>query len=97
MRASSCTGVLDPMAELNPQLGRELLVLEKSASFCRALICLRPDVKELYGGLLRESMLSLHTEPQGQQLLGLFHVDELVPFEPAHLRAVKELIDRGGH
>ena len=85
------------MEELNPQLGRELLVLEKSASFCRALICLRPDVKELYGGLLRESMRSLHTEPQGQQLLGLFHVDELVPFEPAHLRAVKELIDRGGH
>ena len=80
------------MSELNPQLARELQTLEKSPGFSRTLVCLRPDMLERYGGLLRERQSSLQRDPQGQQLLSLFHVDELVPFKPAYLRGVEGLI-----
>lgn len=96
-RADACLVNLESfglMTELNPQLDRELVVLAKSPGFCRTLICMRADMTERYGGLLRGSLLSLHTDTQGQQLLSLFHVDELVPFDAAHLRGVAELIGR---
>ena len=83
------------MAELNPQLDRELTVLATSPRFCRTLICARPSFMEGYGDIVRESLVSLHEEPQGRQILSLFHVERLVPFEPVHLRAVVQLMGSG--
>ena len=68
----------DTMVELNPQLGAKLSVLAVSPGFLRGVVCLRQDVYELYGDTIMESLLSLHTDPRGQQLLHLFHVSELV-------------------
>jgi len=68
----------ETMVELNPQLGEKLRVLAISPGFLRGLVCLRQDVYEQYGDTIMESLLSLHTDPRGQQLLRLFHVSELV-------------------
>jgi len=84
----------DTMTELNPQLGEELEVIRTSPGFCQAVVCARKDIYEKdLERFLEEGLLSLHTEPYGQQLLTLFHVDRLVPFDPAYLESVAALVE----
>ena len=81
------------MVELNPQLGEQLESLASSPPVCRGLVCARMDLWETrFREVLSESMLSLRTDPEGQQLLTLFHVDQLIRFDPAHLRGVIDLL-----
>lgn len=79
---------LETMVELNPQLGDALGILAVSPGFLRDLVCMREDVYERYGDTIMASLLSLHDDPQGRQLLRLFHVDEVVRIEAGFLDLV---------
>ena len=82
------------MTELNPQLAEELRAIEMSPGFCQAIVCGRKDVYESkLSRYLEESILSLGDDPNGQQLLMLFHVDQLVRFDPAYLESVAGLME----
>lgn len=99
-QADACIVLLkafETICELNPQLEAELTVMAASPGFCRGIVCARKDIYEKrLKGLLSESLISLHTEPRGQQLLALFHTDQLVPFKPAYLEDVLTLIEEYG-
>ena len=103
-QVSACLVSADAFEETaasNPQLTEELKVLARSPEFCRGPICLRKDLYVQYGATMENLLMSLHTYPQGRNLLRLFHVDQLVPFEPAYLESVIELVEeyeqlRGG-
>ncbi|MDP6779179.1 MAG: PhnD/SsuA/transferrin family substrate-binding protein [Candidatus Latescibacteria bacterium] len=89
------SGSYATMVELNPQLGSELVVLATSPWLCYAIVCARTAVFELrLKGLLAESLISLHEDPEGRQLLTLFQVDRLLPFDPNHLQAFTTLLGR---
>jgi ABC-type phosphate/phosphonate transport system substrate-binding protein len=94
--ADACMLSLDAfgtMAEMNPQLEEELRPLITSPQYCKFLVCVRPDIYERkLHRYIDDSLTSLHTDPQGQQLLALFRVDKLVPFEQAHLDNVLALM-----
>ena len=79
------------MVELNPQLGEALTPLAKSPGFCRGLVCARQDIYDRYKGFIQEALHMLNLDPQGQQLLTIFRVDELISFEPSHLAGVRKL------
>ena len=83
----------DTMVELNPQLGVELRPILESSDFPRPVISMRDGLIEKYGDLIQDSLLSLHTDPSGQQLLSLFHIEKLVPFEPTYLNSLIELLE----
>jgi ABC-type phosphate/phosphonate transport system substrate-binding protein len=94
-QADACVANMESfatMAELNPQIGEILEVLILSPSFCRGPVCARKDFLEEYGDRLQKSLLSLQMDPQGQQLLRLFHVDGLVPFEEGQFGAEEALL-----
>ena len=94
-RADACVVSMESfatMVELNPQLGEALQVLRRSPPFCRGLVCAREDFNQIYGNLLEESLASLHDQPEGQQVLTLFHTDRLVPFAPAQLEGIEALM-----
>ena len=89
------SGSYATMVELNPQLGSELVVLAKSPWLCYAIVCARTEVFETrLKNYLAESLLSLHEDPEGRQLLTLFHVGRLVPFDNKHIRALGDLLGR---
>lgn len=95
-QADAClvpTGVLETMAELNPQLGEELVILQKSSELCRGVICLHEDTYEKYGEVVLESLRTLHENASGQHLLSLFDVDKLVPFDTGYLDSMAELVE----
>jgi phosphonate transport system substrate-binding protein len=82
----------ETMAELNPQLKRDLRVITKSPAGIVSVICIRKGYKPSLRQLLIESLQDLHSEPKGQQILTLFKVDKLVPFETSYLESPRQLI-----
>ena len=82
----------ETMSELNPQVGKELKAIATSPGFLTGVICFRRDFYAQYKDHLDDSLRSLHTDPQGKQILTLFRVNQLIPFEPSHLETVDALL-----
>jgi ABC-type phosphate/phosphonate transport system substrate-binding protein len=80
------------MSELNPQIGKELSVLKVSPSFATGVICFRNDLDARYKMDLKEIMLRMDKDPRGQQLLTLFRVKKLVPFDRRYIESVEDLL-----
>ncbi len=81
------------MKELNPKIGQVLQVVMISEPFVEGMICLKnsgwpaPEYKQ---DLIR-ALAELHTAPAGQQILNLFKVGRMVPFQESQLDAVRKL------
>lgn len=79
--------------ELNPQLRADLVIVERSEPVLIGVIGVnrigwqaprhRDDVLA--------SLAELHLDPAGQQILTLFRIDRLAPFDPARLQSVAAL------
>ena len=56
-------------------------------------MCIRsntpPDSRELFF----DALGALHDDAAGRQLLSLFKTERLVPFAPAHIQTVVDLVD----
>lgn len=98
-RADACVvdeATLAVASELNPQLRRDLVVLAQSEPMLEGLICLNrigwdsPDQREA----LLASLPQTHADPAGRQILTLFRIEKLVPFEPHQLESVTALAAR---
>lgn len=81
------------MRELNPQMGAQLQTIRISDSYVDGIVCLRnegwPTPKQRQD--IIDSLRELHTEPVGRQILDIFKVGRLVPYDPAHIATVREL------
>lgn len=75
--------------EMNPQLGK-LKVLARSSPLIEGLIAM-PVQPFPYQKELLDSMLSLHQNPRGRQLLTVFRTDRLVPIQPGDLDSARDL------
>jgi ABC-type phosphate/phosphonate transport system substrate-binding protein len=82
----------ETMVELNPQLKRDLRVIAKSPSGATSVICIRTGYKSSLRQVLVDSLRDLHTEPKGQQILTLFKVEKLIPFEPSYLESARQMM-----
>ncbi|MGO9896412.1 MAG: phosphate/phosphite/phosphonate ABC transporter substrate-binding protein [Bryobacteraceae bacterium] len=75
--------------EMNPQLGR-LRVLARSRPMIESVIAV-PAEPHPYQKELIDSMLSLHEDPRGRQLLMVFKTNRLVRIQPGDLDSAREL------
>jgi ABC-type phosphate/phosphonate transport system substrate-binding protein len=75
--------------EMNPQLG-QLRVLARSRPMVEGVIAV-PAEPHPYQKELVDSMLSLHEDPRGRQLLMVFKTDRLVRIQPGDLDSAREL------
>jgi phosphonate transport system substrate-binding protein len=82
----------ETMAELNPQLKNDLKIIATSPAFLPAILCTRANYESPYKNPALEALRDLHTEPGGQQLLIMFKIDDLVPFESRYLDSARQLI-----
>jgi ABC-type phosphate/phosphonate transport system substrate-binding protein len=81
------------MVELNPQVGAQLKSVEVSVPLVGAVICTSEtdwSAPEVHSVLLK-SLRELYLEPSGQQMLTLFKIDQLVPYEESKMTSVREL------
>jgi len=83
----------DVVRELNPQIGRELQELAASDRFTDIIICLSYDdwTSDKGKADLTKALGELHLEPAGQQILSLFKINQMIPFEELHMESVRNL------
>ncbi len=81
------------MKELNPQVGRVLQSVAVSEVLVDAVVCLSLSgwPTDEYRKDLAQALGELHLDPAGQQILTLFKVEQLVPFQEAHLETMRAL------
>jgi phosphonate transport system substrate-binding protein len=84
----------DIMTELNPQIGKQLQTVASSPAFLPAILSIRPDYEATSKKALIESLGNLHLEPRGHQILTMFKVDRLVPFQHSYLNSARDLLKR---
>lgn len=81
------------MAELNPQVGQNLVATAVSDPYLENITCIsrsgRPSEKVRKDLILGIS--ELHLDPCGQQVLELFKIDQLVPFKEEYLESARKL------
>jgi ABC-type phosphate/phosphonate transport system substrate-binding protein len=94
-RADACILVrhsFEVMSELNPQLRNDLRVIEESRPLASAVIAIRRGYDSRHRELLKEILSTIDRDTQGRQLLTLFRMGRLVPFEPSFLATTEELL-----
>jgi hypothetical protein len=80
------------MTELNPQIGRELGIVAESPDLGGGVIAFRKDYSETHKETVREALTTLHADPKGRQLLTLFQLQRLVPYQPGYFDTMETLI-----
>ncbi len=86
-------GSFELMKELNPQVGNALVVIAASAVFVDAIVCLgeQPwDSPEAKTDTI-DALGNLAADAAGRQVLTLFRISGLVPFQEEHLATVRAL------
>lgn len=72
----------DTMADLNPQIGKELMVLDMSDKLLYGMFCFSRHVKPEMKALVINNALNMHTIPAGRQIFTLFQIDSVALFKP---------------
>lgn len=83
----------ETMKELNPQIGEELTALNRSPALMREMVCGRKGYDETRKQVLMDGAFKLHHYVKGQQILDLFGLDRVVPFDPAYLDPIIGLVE----
>ncbi len=84
---------LQIMTELNPQVGAQLQVIARSELLADAVLCLKNSgwPTETRRRDMIDALAKLPDYPGGQQILSLFRIGRLIPFDEAHLDTVRKL------
>lgn len=83
----------DTMAELNPQLGKELTILDTSPIYVLGIVVFRKDFNEEYRKRIIKTALDFRKLASGKQMLTLFRVDDFFLFHNSDLDTLRELLN----
>jgi ABC-type phosphate/phosphonate transport system substrate-binding protein len=91
--------VFTTMSELNPQLGRRLHGIAMSEPLIDSVTFLAHDGWESprHRSDMKEALAGLHETPEGKQILTLFKVDRLAPYEPGFVVGTRALKEKHDH
>jgi len=82
---------------LNPQMGKQLSIISESKSLLGDVTCVPDMVEEPLKRAIENAALHLHESALGKQMFTLFQIDRAIPFSPAHLDGVVELLRERDH
>ncbi len=87
----------ETMIELNPQLGKELMVLVSSEKLLYGLFCFRKDLSADVKTEIIQNALNIKNTPAGRQIFTLFQIDNLTHFNPSFLNTTFALLGDKSH
>lgn len=85
-------GALDAGKALNPQIGKQLMVLAESKPLHGDITCVPTSVSENLKRSIENAALHLHETASGKQMFTLFQIEKVIPFNPSHLSGLQELL-----
>lgn len=81
----------ETMAELNPQLSRQLKTLARSPGLVAALVCVRKDLFRTLHAEFEEFEAKFNSDLASKQVLSLFRMDNIERFKPSYLVETERL------
>ncbi|MGZ0655582.1 phosphate/phosphite/phosphonate ABC transporter substrate-binding protein [Coraliomargarita sp. W4R72] len=81
------------MQEFNPQLGRQLHTVITSPDYAEAVICMRNDY-QTDREMVLQGLGEIHADASGRQVMLVFKIRQLIPFQPQYLDTVAELLQQ---
>lgn len=81
----------DTMVELNPQIGQNVVILTSSPLLIRGVLVLRKDMETGLKERIIEGAINLSKYPRGNQILKLFLLNQVVPYQPNHIANVQDI------
>jgi ABC-type phosphate/phosphonate transport system substrate-binding protein len=81
--------IFELTAELNPQVGRDLIVVANLPKLAGGIIAIRGDYPQDRKQKIRHELLTLHEDQEGKQLFVLFQLKKLIPYRPEYLQATE--------
>jgi len=78
------------LTEMNPQLSSKLRIIATSPPFLEGLLCIHVKHKDFREELL-QSLLDLHRDPEGKQLLMVFKGERVLPVSERDIDTSREL------
>jgi len=85
------------MVALNPQIGKEIMVLLSSDKLMYGMICLNKHLSSAVKMEVISKALKMHTNPTGKQILTLFQIDIITSFNPSLLDTTVTLLNKRNH
>jgi len=82
----------ETMAELNPQVGKQLAILDQSPAIANPVLFLQQQLPQDVKDTALKVLLNLETSVYGRQLLMLHRIDRLTRFEPSDLDSLRALL-----
>jgi hypothetical protein len=82
------------MATLNPQVGKQLVVIKESPFILPSLICIRRNMDTALKAKVIAALGELHNDSAGQQALTLFSLDQLIPCTKEHIQTAINIMER---
>lgn len=83
---------LETLAELNPQIGKTVRILETSPGFVTGIIAVHRDSSHPRREAMLDAIRGMYQDTKGRQLLTLFRINRLVDFRTEHLVSVDKVI-----
>lgn len=79
------------LGELNPQILKQLRVLERSPEYVPSVTAMRSNLSEDLAQVVLKATLSAQHSPAGQQVLTMFQCDHISELRPGHLENARAL------
>jgi len=94
-QADACIVTLDSwktLCELNPQLKKQLRILEQSPGYLGAVFVIRKNLPLQNRERFVKTTLAAQAKPECKQILMLFRFNGLVKFKQSHLKTIEALV-----
>ncbi|MBN1552912.1 PhnD/SsuA/transferrin family substrate-binding protein [bacterium] len=81
------------LKEMNPQIAREMTIVEESPDFINGVICLNKSLTELdRRSLIEEKLVNMKRETGGEQMMDLFRIHDFLPYDTMYVHDTFEVI-----
>lgn len=84
----------ETMVELNPQIGKKLMVLNRSPVLGSVLLCVRPGIEKKFAQSVINFIQKMPDSVEHRQVLLLFQVKKIFRYQPEYLHNLETLLKR---
>lgn len=84
----------ETMVELNPQVGKKLLILNRSPVLGSTLLCFNPRIEKKFANTIINFIQKMPDHIEHRQVLLLFQVKQIFRYKPEYLNNLEALLHR---
>lgn len=82
----------ETMVELNPQIGKELIVLSSSEKLLYGVFAFNKELRDDIKRRILDNSINLHATAAGKQIFLLFQIEDISPYKPSYLASSVALL-----